>query len=201
MLGKTERRAAEAVIRVVGTGQDMQMSQPIPGIGWWKREAIPRSSRSLTVGQLQTLAGGPERGAFRTGLCGFRGRAGARRQFRSKLSATACAVLAGVRKSGGPCARWQRPTRACSAIWTWSKAVELVPILLSAILSLPNRHPRWSQGEGGTGVSHGVRPARLQRFLGRLRACVPKCRRARERPPVHSKNFEEDDDDVDLGAC
>src|ERR1035438_3100682 len=67
-LGKTERAALpEAVIRVVELAKDMQMSQPIPGD--WLAEAatqFPRSSQSLNVGQLQTLAeaGAPRAQAF-----------------------------------------------------------------------------------------------------------------------------------------
>jgi len=57
-LGKTERAALpEAVIRVADLAKDMQMSQPIPR-DWLAETAkqFPRSSQSLNVGQLQTLA-------------------------------------------------------------------------------------------------------------------------------------------------
>jgi hypothetical protein len=57
-LGKTERAALpEAVIRVVELSKDMQMDQPIPRE--WLEETVkqfPRSSQSLNVGQLHTLA-------------------------------------------------------------------------------------------------------------------------------------------------
>src|ERR1035438_3210017 len=57
-LGKSERAALpEAVIRVVELAKDMQMDQGIPG-EWLAETAkqFPRSSQSLNVGQLQTLA-------------------------------------------------------------------------------------------------------------------------------------------------
>ena len=58
MLAKTERAALpEAVIRVVELAKDMQMNQAIPW-DWLVETAkqLPRSSQSLDVGQLQTLA-------------------------------------------------------------------------------------------------------------------------------------------------
>jgi tetratricopeptide (TPR) repeat protein len=57
-LGKTERAALpEAVIRVIELAKDMQTVQPVPG-DWLTEMAkqFPRSSPSLNVGQLQTLA-------------------------------------------------------------------------------------------------------------------------------------------------
>lgn len=58
MLGKAERAALpEAVTRVAQLAKDMQMSQPIPG-DWMEETSkqFQRSSPSLAVGQLQTLA-------------------------------------------------------------------------------------------------------------------------------------------------
>jgi hypothetical protein len=57
-LGKTEHAALpEAVIRVIELAKDMQTVQPVPG-DWLTEMAkqFPRSSPSLNVGQLQTLA-------------------------------------------------------------------------------------------------------------------------------------------------
>jgi hypothetical protein len=57
-LDKRERAALpEAVIRVAELARDMQMPQGIPG-GWLSEteKQFPRSSQSLAVGQLQTLA-------------------------------------------------------------------------------------------------------------------------------------------------
>jgi hypothetical protein len=58
MLDKRERAGLpEAVIRVAELARDMQMNQAIPG-GWLSEteKQFPRSSQSLAVGQLQTLA-------------------------------------------------------------------------------------------------------------------------------------------------
>ena len=165
MLGKTERAALpEAVIRVVELAKDMQMSQPIPG-DWMAETAkqFPRSSQSLDVGQLQTLAaaglyaehfeltytvsgaglerGGPTEASF---LLLRALSLPAYQEGRRAVCAAAAAQLA-------------RQQRQMDVV---EKAVELIADSAFDALSLtPEQASAVAlEGEGGTGVPYGVPP-------------------------------------------
>jgi hypothetical protein len=206
--GKSERAGLpEAVVRVVELAKDMQISQGIPA-DWLAETAkqFARGSQSLNVGQLQTLAEtGLSAQAFRTGLRGFRGRAGARRYGRSEFSAIAGAGPCRTTERQGRCAsrRQRKLARQQRQMDVVDKAVELsLPIPLSPISPSPwNRPPRWSGKRRRSGRSpRRTAPAPTIAIcsgaLVRLSQVPPRARRGR-RSIRGSRRFEDDDLDLD----
>ncbi len=207
MLGKTERAALpEAVIRVVELAKDMQMSQPIPG-DWLAETAkqFPRSSQSLSVGQLQTLA---EAGLY------------------AEHFALTYAVSAAGLERGGPTEASFLLLRALSLPYVeerWAvcavaaaqlarqqrhmdvveKAVELLADSPFSDLSLtPEQVSTVVLKEKAERVFPTARrpgPDYGDLFGASLCNC-PKCRRARGEAAGPFEDFEEDDDDVDFDA-
>jgi hypothetical protein len=205
--GKTERAALpEAVIRVVDLAKDMQMSQQIPG-DWMTETAkqFPRSSPSLNVGQLQTLA--------EAALC-------------AEHFELAYAVSAAGLERGGPNeARFlllrALSLRECSDTrWTvcaaaaaelarqqrhidlFEKAVELVADSPFTDLTLsPEQASAVVQKEKAErAFPTGGRPGPdYSDFLGDSCMC-PECRRARGEAAGPFEDFEEDDGDAELDA-
>jgi hypothetical protein len=208
MLSKTERAALpEAVIRVVELAKDMQMSQPIPRD--WLVEAakqFPRSSQSLNVGQLQTLA---EAGLY------------------AKHFELAYAVSAAGLERGGPTEAsflllralslpgYQEERRAVCAVAAAQlarqqrhmdvveKAVELLADSPFGDISLTPEQAstvvRKEKAERAFPKAHRPGPD-YSDFLGAALCNCPKCRRARGEAVGPFEDFEEDDDDVDLDA-
>ena len=207
-LGKTERAALpEAVIRVVELAKDMQMSQPIPGD--WLAEAatqFPRSSQSLNVGQLQTLAeaglsaehfklayavsgaglerGGPTEASF------LLLRAVALPEYQEERRGV-CAVAA---------AQLARQQRHMDVV---EKAVELIADSPFSDLSLTPEQAstvvREEKAERAFPTSYRPGPD-YSELLGAAACQCPKCRRARGEAVGPFEDFEEDDGDLDLDA-
>jgi hypothetical protein len=210
MLGKTERaELPEAVIRVVELAKDMQMNQGIPG-SWLAETAkqFPRSSQSLNVGQLQTLAdaglyaehfelayavsaaglerGGPTEANFlllrALSLPGYQ-------EDRRGVCAVAAAQLA-------------RQQRQMDVV---DKAVELVADSPFAGLALTPEQAsavvRKEKSERAFPTAHRPGPD-YSDLLGAALCDCPKCRRARGEAigPFEDFEEEEDDDDLDLDA-
>ncbi|PYT31702.1 MAG: hypothetical protein DMG57_04455 [Acidobacteria bacterium] len=208
MLGKTERAALpEAVIRVVELAKDMQMSRPIPRD--WLAEAakqFPRSSQSLNVGELQTLA---EAGLY------------------AEQFEMAYAVSAAGMERGGPTVAsflllralslpgYQEERRAVCAVAAAQlarqqrhmdvvdRAVELFADSPFGDISLTPEQAstvvRKETAERAFPTAHRPGPD-YSDFLGAALCNCPKCRRASGEAVGPFEDFEEDDDDVDLDA-
>ena len=208
MLGKAERAGLpEAVIRVVELAKDMQMNQPIPG-HWLEETAkqFPRDSRSLTVGQLQTLA--------EAGLS-------------AEHFALAYAVSAAGLERGGPTEgsfllvralsvpEYQEERRAVCAVAAAQLArqqrhMDVVEKAVEMVADSPFDDLRFTSEQASAVVQKekaerafpsAYRPGPDYRdFLeGTLCQC-PKCRRARGEDVNPFEDFEEDDGDVDFDA-
>jgi hypothetical protein len=208
MLGKTERAALpEAVTRVAELAKDMQMNQGIPG-GWLAETAkqFPRSSQSLSVGQLQTLAeaglyakhfelayavsgaglerGGPTEANF------LLLRAAALPEYQEERRGV-CAVAA---------AQLARQQRHMDVV---EKAVELIADSAFGGLSLTPEQAstvvRKEKAERAFPTAYRPGPDYSELLEAALCDC-PKCRRARGEAAGPFEDFEDDDDDLDLDA-
>jgi hypothetical protein len=206
VLGKAERAALpEAVIRVVELAKDMHMSQTIPG-DWLVETAkqFPRSSQSLDVAQLQTLA--------EVGLCAEHfdlayavTAAGLERGGPGEASFLLLRALALRKHTEG---RWivcalaaAQLARQQRDIDVVEKAVELVSDSAFANLSLSPEQVsevvQKEKAERAFPTAHRPGPD-YSDFLGVALCNCPKCRRARGEATGPFEDFEEDGDDVDF---
>ena len=211
MLGKAERAALpEAVVRVVELAKDMEMSQPIPGD--WLAETVkqfPRSSQSLTVGQLQTLA---EAGLYaeRFELAYAVSAAGLDRGGPTEASFLLMRALSlpkYVTDRWAVCAvaaaQLARQQRQMDVV---EKAVELLADSPFSGLSLTAEQAstvlRKEKAERAFPTAYRPGPD-YGDLLGSALCDCPKCRRARGEAVGPFEDFEEDDDDdddIDLDA-
>ena len=208
LLGKAERaELPEALIRVVELAKDMGINQAIPG-GWLAETAkqFPRSSQSLNVGQLQTLAeaglyaehfqltyavsvaglerGGPTEANF------LLLRAQSLPEYQEERRGV-CAVAA---------AQLARQQRHMDVV---EKAVELVADSPFSDLPLTPEQAstvvRKEKAERAFPTPYRLGPD-YSDLLGAASCQCPKCRRARGEAFSPFEDFEEDDGDLDLDA-
>jgi len=208
MLGKNERAALpEAVVRVVELAKDMQMTQQIPG-DWLAETAkqFPRSSQSLTIGQLQTLA---EAGlyaehfelAYAVSAAGLERGGPAEAGFLLLRALSLPEYLEGRRAvCAVAAAQLARQQRHMDVV---ERAVELIADFAFSDLSLTPEQAstvvRKEKAERAFPTAYRPGPDYLD-FLGEAVCNCPKCRRARGEAVGPFEDFEEDDDDVGLGA-
>jgi len=208
-LDKSERAALpEAVIRVAELAKDMQMDQGIPG-EWLAETAkqFPRSSQSLNVGQLQTLA---EAGlsaqrfdlAYAVSAAGLE-RGGATQA--SFLLVRALALPDYLEERRAVCAvaaaQLARQQRQMDVV---EKAVELIADSPFETLSFT---PEQASAVAGEEKAARAFPTAYRSgpdysgLLGAVACPCPKCRRARGEAVGPFEDLEDfEDDDLDLDA-